>query len=166
MRSFASDNNSGVHPSVMQAIVDANKDHCIGYGDDMWTEKALQKLKHLFGDMAEVFFVFNGTGANALALQAAMSTYHCVLAASTAHIAVDECGAPEFMSGSSLKAIPTPDGKLKPDHINPWISYLGVEHHSQPKVVYISQCTEMGTVYSIDEIKALTDFAHNPGLFL
>ena len=166
MRSFASDNNSGVHPSVMQAIVDANKDHCIGYGDDMWTEKALQKLKHLFGDMAEVFFVFNGTGANALALQAAMSTYHCVLAASTAHIAVDECGAPEFMSGSSLKAIPTPDGKLKPDHLNPWISYLGVEHHSQPKVVYISQCTEMGTVYSIDEIKALTDFAHSHQMYV
>jgi len=113
-----------------------------------------------------VFFVFNGTGANVLALQSCLSTYHCVLAASTAHIAVDECGAPEFMTGSSLKTIPTPDGKLTPDHIRPWLSYIGVEHHSQPKVIYISQCTEVGTVYTIEEIKALCDFAHKHQMYV
>jgi len=166
MRSFASDNNSGIHPSVLQAIVDANHNHCIAYGDDLWTEKARQSLKQVFGEKAEVFFVFNGTGANVLALQSCLSTYHCVLAASTAHIAVDECGAPEFMTGSSLKTIPTPDGKLTPDHISPWLSYIGVEHHSQPKVIYISQCTEMGTVYTINEIKALTDFAHRHQMYV
>ena len=166
MRSFASDNNSGIHPSVLQAIVDANHNHCIAYGDDLWTEKARQSLKQVFGEKAEVFFVFNGTGANVLALQSCLSTYHCVLAASTAHIAVDECGAPEFMTGSSLKTIPTPDGKLTPDHIRPWLSYIGVEHHSQPKVIYISQCTEVGTVYTIEEIKALCDFAHKHQMYV
>ena len=166
MRSFASDNNSGIHPSVLQAIIDANHDHCIGYGDDVWTEKATLSLKQVFGEKAGVFFVFNGTGANVMALQSCMSTYHCVVAASTAHITVDECGAPEFMTGSSLKTIPTPDGKLTPDHISPWLSYIGVEHHSQPKVIYISQCTEMGTVYTINEIKALTDFAHRHQMYV
>ena len=166
MRSFASDNNSGIHPSVLQAIVDANHNHCIAYGDDLWTEKARQSLKQVFGEKAEVFFVFNGTGANVLALQSCLSTYHCVLAASTAHIAVDECGAPEFMTGSSLKTIPTPDGKLTPDHISPWLSYIGVEHHSQPKVIYLSQCTEVGTVYTIDEIKTLCDFAHRHQMYV
>ncbi len=166
MRSFASDNNSGIHPSVLQAIIDANHNHCIAYGDDLWTEKATLSLKHVFGENAEVFFVFNGTGANVLALQSCMSSYHCVLAASTAHIAVDECGAPEFMSGSSLKTIPTPDGKLTPDHIKPWLSYIGVEHHSQPKVIYLSQCTEVGTVYTIDEIKTLCDFAHRHQMYV
>ena len=112
MRSFASDNNSGVHPLVMDALLKANVDHAVGYGDDSWTHAAEKKLKEVFGEKATPFFVFNGTGANSVALQAVTRSFNSILCAETAHINVDECGAPGRMTGCALVSIPTSDGKL------------------------------------------------------
>ena len=166
MRSFASDNNSGVHPLIMDAIVKANSDHAVGYGDDYWTKEATQKLKDIFGENANPFFVFNGTGANSIALQAVARSFHSILCAQTAHIYVDECGAPARMTGCTLVAIPTPDGKLTPELIRPYLQGFGVCHHSQPKAVYLSQTTELGTVYTIDEIRAIADLTHSFDMYL
>ncbi len=166
MRSFASDNNSGVHPRVMEAIAEANKDHAVGYGDDPWTEKAAAKIREIFGPQAEPFFVFNGTGANSVALQAATKPFNSILCAATAHIYVDECGAPGRMTGCTLNAIPTPDGKLTPELLRPHLTHFGVCHHPQPGAVYISQATELGTVYTLDEIRAIADLIHSHGMVL
>lgn len=166
MRSFASDNNSGVHPAVMAAIEEANADHAVGYGDDPWTIAATVKIKEVFGTEAEPFFVFNGTGANSVALQAVTQSFHSIICASTAHIYVDECGAPARMTGCAVVAIPTPDGKLTPDLIRPHLHNFGVCHHSQPRVVYISQASELGTVYSLQEIRTLADFLHAHNMYL
>ena len=166
MRSFASDNNSGVHPFVMEAIAEANRDHAVGYGDDPWTEKATAKIKELFGSDAEPFFVFNGTGANSVALQAVTRSYHSILCAQTAHIYVDECGGPGKMSGCTLTAIETPNGKLTPELIRPHLHNFGVCHHSQPKAVYISQASELGTIYTPEEIRAIADLIHTYGMVL
>lgn len=167
MRSFGSDNNSGVHPRLMQAIIDANCNHTIGYGDDDWTREAENAVKKLLGkDDIEPYFVFNGTGANVIALQACTLPFHSIICASTAHIAVDECGAPTKFTGCPLKEIDTPDGKLTPELVRPLLHGFGVEHHSQPKVIAISQTTEMGTAYTPGEIKALADLAHEHGMYL
>ncbi|WP_436415919.1 threonine aldolase family protein [Petrimonas sp.] len=167
MRSFGSDNNSGVHPQLMQAIIDANRNHTIGYGDDDWTREAENAVKRLVGkDDIEPYFVFNGTGANVIALQACTLPFHSIICASTAHIAVDECGAPTKFTGCPLKEIDTPDGKLTPELVRPLLHGFGVEHHSQPKVIAISQTTEMGTAYTPGEIKALADLAHEHGMYL
>ena len=112
MRSFASDNNSGVHPLVMDAVIKANDNHAVGYGDDPWTAAATAKIKEVFGEMASPFFVFNGTGANTVALQAVTRPFNSILCAETAHINVDECGAPARMTGCAIVTIPAPDGKL------------------------------------------------------
>ena len=167
MRSFGSDNNSGVHPQLMQAIIDANRNHTIGYGDDDWTRQAENAVKKLIEkDDIEPYFVFNGTGANVIALQACTLPFHSIICASTAHIAVDECGAPTKFTGCPLKEIDTPDGKLTPELVRPLLHGFGVEHHSQPKVIAISQTTEMGTAYTPGEIKALADLAHEHGMYL
>ena len=167
MRSFGSDNNSGVHPQLMQAIIDANRNHTIGYGDDDWTREAENAVKKLVGkDDIEPYFVFNGTGANVIALQTCTLPFHSIICASTAHIAVDECGAPTKFTGCPLKEIDTPDGKLTPELVRPLLHGFGVEHHSQPKVIAISQTTEMGTAYTPGEIKALADLAHEHGMYL
>ncbi|MDL2282587.1 low specificity L-threonine aldolase [Parabacteroides sp. OttesenSCG-928-G06] len=166
MRSFASDNNSGVHPEVMKAILEANADHAVGYGDDPWTIAASMKIKETFGANAEPFFVFNGTGANSVALQAVTRPFHSILCAETAHIFVDECGAPAKMTGCAVVSIPTTDGKLTPELIKPHLHNFGVCHHSQPKVVYISQVSELGTVYTVEEVRALADFLHIYNMYL
>lgn len=166
MRSFASDNNSGVHPDVMGAIIAANVDHAVGYGADAWTETAEERIKREFGGRGDVFFVFNGTGANCVALQAATRSFEAIVAASTAHICVDECGAPSKMTGCRIFEIPTTDGKLTPELIQTKMIGVGVEHHSQPRVAYISQVTELGTVYTIEEVKRLTDFLHKNNMYL
>lgn len=167
MRSFGSDNNSGVHPRMLQAIIDANHNHTVGYGDDDWTREAENAVKKLIGkDDIEACFVFNGTGANVIALQACTLPFHSIICASTAHIAVDECGAPTKFTGCALKEIATPDGKLTPELVRPLLHGFGVEHHSQPKVIAISQTTEMGTAYTPDEVKALADLAHEHGMYL
>lgn len=166
MRSFGSDNNSGVHPKIMEALMLANSDHSLAYGDDLWTEQAIADLKACFGENAEPFFVFNGTGANVCAIRACCRPWESVICAKTAHIAVDECGAPGYLSGAAVKEIDTPNGKLTPELVKPQLHGFGFEHHSQPKLIYISQVSELGTVYTTDEIRALADFAHSYGLYL
>ena len=166
MRSFASDNNSGVHPLVMDAVIKANENHAVGYGDDPWTAAAVTKIKEIFVEKASPFFVFNGTGANSVALQAVTRSFNSILCAETAHINVDECGAPGRMTGCAIVTIPTPDGKLTPELIKPHLHNFGVCHHSQPKVVYISQVTELGTVYTIEEVKAIADLLHAHNMYL
>lgn len=166
MRSFCSDNNSGVHPQIMAALAKANTDHALAYGDDPWTAQAIEDIKRTFGPQAEPYFVFNGTGANVTAIRACCQPYQAIIAAHTAHIAVDECGAPGFLSGAALKEVVTPDGKLTPELIKPLLHGFGFEHHSQPKLVYISECSELGTVYTVEEIKTLADFVHSYGMYL
>lgn len=166
MRSFGSDNHSGVHPDIMQAIIDANHDHQIAYGDDDYTQQMREVVQKHFGPQAEPYLVFNGTGANVVSLRACVQPFNSILCAETAHIAVDECGAPEFMTHAALRTIPTPDGKLTPELLTPHLINFGFEHHSQPKVVYISECTELGTVYTPEEIKTLADFLHGYGMYL
>ncbi len=166
MRSFASDNNSGVHPLVLDAIIRANDNHAVGYGDDPWTVQAETKLKEVFGESASLYFVFNGTGANSVALQAVTRPFNSILCAETAHIHVDECGAPARMSGCSLIPIATPDGKLTPELLKPHLHGFGFCHHSQPKAVYISQASELGTVYTIEEVRAIADLLHSYNMYL
>jgi threonine aldolase len=167
MRSFGSDNNSGVHPRVMEAIVGANSGHAVGYGDDAWTREAEDAVRELVGrEDIDPFFVFNGTGANVIALQACTLPFHHVICAATAHIAVDECGAPVKLTGCALKEIVVADGKLTPEAVRPLLHGFGVEYHSQPKVIAISQTTEMGTAYTPQEIRALADLAHEHGMYL
>ena len=166
MRSFGSDNHSGVHPAVLEAIAACNTDHEIAYGDDTCTARLRGIFKEQFGPEAEVFPVFNGTGANVVAQRACVRPFNSILCAETAHIAVDECGAPAFMTGASLVSIPTPDGKLTPELIRPHLTNWGFEHHSQPKSVYISQCSELGTVYTCEEIRAIADLIYPHGMYL
>ena len=164
-RSFASDNNAGVHPEVIEALKTANDGHVIAYGSDPITARAVELFQKHFGDVA-VYFVFGGTGANVLGLKAITQPHHAIFCADTAHVNVDECGAPEKFTGCKLIAIPTPDGKLRAEQIKPLLHGIGVEHHVQPRVISISQVTEMGTVYTRDELKTLADFAHDNGLLL
>ncbi len=167
MRSFGSDNNSGVHPRIMDAIIQANSDHAIGYGDDDWTRKAEIAMQTLLEtNSIKPYFVFNGTGANVVALQACLSSFNSVICAKTAHIAVDECGAPTKFTGCSIKEIETKDGKLTPELVTPFLHGFGIDHHSQPKVIAISQTTELGTVYSVQEIKELAELAHKHNMYL
>lgn len=167
MRSFGSDNNSGVHPRIMQSLTKANVDHTIAYGDDKWTYEAKDVLRTILENSElDSYFLFNGTGANVVALQACTLPFHSILCAATAHIAVDECGAPVKLTGASLKEIATTDGKLTPELVLPHLHGFGFEHHSQPKVIAISQTTELGTCYTVDEIKALADLAHVHDMYL
>ena len=165
-RSFASDNNAGVHPEILKAISAANQGHVVGYGDDPYTESAVRQFKRHFGDDIGVFFVFNGTAANCLGLKALTNSYHAVICAEAAHIYVDECGAPEKFSGCKLIPIPTHDGKLTVEAVRAAYHGIGVEHHVQPRVVAITQSTEVGTVYRAEEIRQLARFAHERGMSL
>ena len=164
MRSFASDNNSSVHPEVMEALVRANEGQVISYGDDAFTEEATKLVKEQFDRPCEALFVFNGTGSNTMALQMMTRPYQIIFCADTAHISVDECGAPTKATGCFMRTIPTPDGKLTPELLKPYMINFGVEHHSQPGAIYISQCSELGTVYTPEEVRALCDFAHHYGM--
>ncbi|MDO4159652.1 MAG: low specificity L-threonine aldolase [Prevotellaceae bacterium] len=166
MRSFASDNNSGVHPLVMDALAKTNIDHALGYGDDPWTAEATDKIREAFTSDCEPLFVFNGTGSNAVALQLCTRSYNSIICAETAHIYVDECGAPVRMTGCQIRPVATPDGKLTPELISPYLCNFGEQHHSQPGAIYISQCTEMGTVYKPEEIRALADLVHQHGMYI
>ncbi len=165
-RGFASDNNSGIHPQILRAIELSNIDHAIGYGDDQWTNQAIDLFKKEFGSDIEVFFMLTGTGANILSIQSAVYSFHSILCASTAHIHVDECGAPEKFTGSKLIPIPTKNGKLTPELIQTQLHGFGFEHHSQPGLISITQVTELGTVYTPSEIKAIADLAHQHGMYL
>jgi threonine aldolase len=165
-RSFASDNNAGVHPEIIEAIRNANDGHVLAYGSDAITARAMELFHKHFGSDVAVFFVFGGTGANVLGLKAITRSYHAIFCADSAHVHVDECGAPEKFTGCKLITIPTPDGKLRVDQIKPLMEGIGVEHHVQPRVIQISQVTEMGTIYTREELKTLADFAHANGMLL
>src|SRR5215210_2110977 len=147
-RGFPSDNNADVLSRVWDALRSAGHGHAVAYGDDVYTETAVRLFRERFGERAEVFFVFGGTGANVTALAALTRPHHAVVCAETAHINVDECGAPERFTGCKLVALETPDGKLRVEQIEPLLTRIGDQHHVQPRVVSISQPTEMGTVYT------------------
>jgi threonine aldolase len=166
IRSFASDNNAGVHPEVLAAITSANEGHVVGYGDDPYTESAKKKFEEHFGTGIEVYFTFNGTGANVLGLQALTRPYNAILCSDYAHICVDECGAPEKHTGCKLIPLPHQDGKITVDAVKHAYHGIGDQHHVQAKVVSITQSTEMGTVYTPEEIQALARFAHERDMFL
>ena len=166
VRSFASDNNAGVHPKMLQAIAGANQGHVVGYGDDAYTEAAVRKFKQHFGADIEVFIVFNGTAANCLSLKALTETYQAVICAEAAHIYTDECGAPEKFTGCKLIPIPTSDGKLTVEAVSHAYHGIGDQHHVQPRVISITQVTEMGTVYTPREVRDLARFTHKRNMFL
>ncbi len=166
MRSFASDNNASVHPVIMQAIREANQDHAVGYGDDPWTEHALASMRRIFGEDCEPFIVLTGTGANVLSLQAVLRCYESVLCADCAHLNVDECGAPERITGAKLVTVPSDNGLIKLDTLRPLLHAFGNQHVNQPRMVSITQCTEYGTLYQPEEVRAIADFAHKNNMLL
>jgi threonine aldolase len=165
-RYFASDNNAVVHPEIMAAIQAANVGHAWGYGDDEWTARAAQVFKRHFGDEVEMMLVFNGTGANIVALSSILRSYEAVLCSAQAHLHVDECGALERASGSKVIVLPDADGKLTVEALRPYLEWRGDVHHSQPRVLSITNATELGTVYRPDETRALADFCHANGMLL
>ena len=165
-RNFASDNNAGVHPEVIDAIARANQGHVVAYGDDPFTRSAIKKFEEHFGTDIAVFFTFNGTGANVLSLQSLVRSFHSVLCSAYAHIYTDECGAPEKHTGCKLIPLPQTDGKITVESVSHAYHGIGDEHHSQPRVISITQSTEMGTVYQPSEIQALARFAHERDMFL
>jgi threonine aldolase len=165
-RSFASDNNAGVHPEVLEAIAGANQGHVVAYGDDPYTRSAIAKFEEHFGAEIDVFFTFNGTGANVLSLQALNRPYNAVLCSDYAHIYCDECGAPEKHTGCKLIPLPHHDGKVTLDAVRHAYHGIGDQHHVQARVISITQSTEMGTVYKPEEIQVLAQFAHEHEMFL
>jgi threonine aldolase len=165
-RGFASDNNAGVHPDILKEIASVNFGHVIGYGSDAYTEQALSVFKEQFGPSTEIFFVFTGTAANVLSISAITRSWNSVITATTAHLEQDECGAPEKFAGCKVLTVDTPDGKIDVELLARHMHGFDFEHHSQPKVISITQATEMGTVYSVQEIRKIADFAHNSGMLM
>ncbi|MFM8927868.1 MAG: threonine aldolase family protein, partial [Rhodoluna sp.] len=165
-RGFASDNYAGVHPRLFELMQQVNEGHEVAYGDDFVTEELQKAFKKAFGEDAEVFPVFNGTGSNVIALSSVVKRWEAVICAETAHINSDEGGAPEKMAGIKLWTIPTQDGKLTPEIVKPYLFDIGSVHRAQIAVISITQTTELGTLYSREEIKALADFAHENNLYL
>jgi threonine aldolase len=162
--SFASDNAARVHPVVMDALARANHGHAIAYGDDPWTAQLRDRMRELFGAPVQTLPVWGGTGANVVALACLTRASDAVVCAETSHIHVDEAGAPERVAGTKLLALPTVDGKLRPEQLDGPLGWRGDEHHPQPKVLSITQATEFGTLYSPDEVGALCEAAHRAGM--
>ena len=165
-REFASDNYAGIHPEVLAAIARVNEGHQVAYGDDATTAELTSVMREHFGPQAEVFPVFNGTGANVVALQAMTRSWEAVVCATSAHVNADEGGAPEHVASLKLWTIPTPDGKLTPDLIDTQAWGFGDVHRAQPGVVTVTQSTEMGTLYTVEQIRAVADHAHALGMTL
>jgi threonine aldolase len=165
-RGFASDNSATIHPEVLDAIARANQGHAFGYGHDPLTERLNERFAEHFGPEARAYAVWGGSGANVLCLRAACRPWEAVICTETAHMNVDECGAPETIAGVKLLAVPTEDGKLTPETVQPLITRLGDEHAVQPRLISISQSAELGTVYSAEETRALTDLAHQNNMLL
>src|SRR3954447_8173080 len=162
--SFASDNAAGVAPQVMEALVAANQGPALAYGDDRWTADATAAFRDLFGLPVEVVWCWGGTGANVVGLASLLQGWQSVITVDTAHIVVDECGAPARFTGSTITPVPQVDGKLTIAAVEPFLEWAGTEHHPQPRVLSVSQVTEMGTRYSADELAALAAFAHEHDL--
>jgi threonine aldolase len=163
-RGFASDNYAGVHPEVLAAIATANGGHQVAYGEDAYTARLQEVVRAQLGDHAETFPVFNGTGANVIGLTSVLPRWGAVVCADTAHIHTDEAGAPERVTGLKLLTVPTPDGKLTPELVEREAWGWGDEHRAQPLAVSLTQSTELGTVYTPDEIRAVADLAHHHGM--
>jgi threonine aldolase len=166
VRGFASDNYAGVHTEVLAALVAANDGHQVAYGEDAYTARLQAVMRGHFGELAQTYPVFNGTGANVVSLQALTTRWEAIVCADTAHINADEGGAPETMAGLKLLTVPTPNGKLTPELVDRQAWGFGDEHRAQPAVVSITQTTELGTRYTPDEIAALADHAHELGMTL
>ena len=164
--SFASDNSSGVHPKIMKALINANVGQVVAYGDDYQTEKTINKFKSIFGKEIEVFFVFGGTAANVLGLKSATEPFNAIICAETSHINIDECAAPERFTGCKLLDIPTQNGKITVEQVSYFMHGFGDQHHVQPKIISITQPTEMGTIYTVEEIRRIACYAHKNGLLL
>lgn len=164
--SFASDNAAGVCPEVMDAIVAANAGPALAYGDDPWTRRAEEALRDLFGAPVESLLCWGGTGANVVGLATLLQPWQAVVCPASAHIVTDECGAPTRFTGASLLPVASGDGKLAPGALEPYLPWLGDQHHPQVAVVSLSQSTELGTLYTVDEIGALCEEAHSHGLLV
>lgn len=164
VRGFASDNYSGVHPEVLAALAAANGGHQVSYGEDEYTEELGRVIASHFGDTATIFPVFNGTGANVTALQSLLPRWGAVICADSAHINVDENGAPERVGSMKLLSVPTGDGKLTPELIDLEAWGWGDEHRAQPLAVSLTQSTELGTLYTLEELRAITEHAHSKGM--
>ncbi|MBS1836462.1 MAG: low specificity L-threonine aldolase [Actinobacteria bacterium] len=165
-QSFASDNAAGVSPEVMDALAASNAGSALAYGDDQWTRRAEELLREAFDAPVRSYHCWGGTGANVVGLASILRPWQAVICADTAHIVVDECGAPARFSGATVIPVGTDDGKLTPEHLAPWLAWQGVEHHPQPAVVSITQSTEMGTLYSVEEIGTICDAAHRNGMLV
>lgn len=165
-RFFASDNSAPVHPDVLAAIAAANEGHAISYGDDKWTREATKSVQRIFGRKSRVAFVYNGTGANVLGMQAAIAGYHGIVCTDVSHIHTDECGAPERFTGAKLLAVPTDDGRMTSEQVLRELHAIGVEHHSQPRVVSLTQATELGTVYAPELVREIAKVCHRHDLLL
>lgn len=163
---FISDNASGVHPEVLEALARANDGHAIAYGNDDWTARAQAVLRGHFGDQCEVLFALTGTGANVLALHSLLESWQAIICADSSHLHRDECGAAEKFIGCKVLTVHTPNGKLTPGIIEPLLQDTGMVHRAQPRVVTVSQCTEWGTVYTPDELATLAEFCRTRQLLL
>jgi threonine aldolase len=166
IRGFGSDNHSGIHPKILTAIQEANHGHAPSYGTDIWSEKAIALFKKEFGPQAEVFFVFNGTAANVLSLRGMLASYQSVLCSDVSHLQMDECGAPEFFAGCKLHTLPSQQGKISLQDLKAALIRRGDQHFSQAKVVSLTQPTELGTCYSLAEVKTIVDWAHHEKLWV
>ena len=164
-KSFGSDNHAGMHPAVLRAITDANAGDAVAYGADAWTEQATAGLREIFG-ADEALLVLNGSGANVLGLSLLLRRHEAVICAESAHINTDECGAPEQLVGTKLLTVPSPDGKITPELIAEKLSGRGDDHRSQPGVVVLTQSTELGTCYTLAELRKIADFCHASDLRL
>ncbi len=163
---FGSDNHSGVHPDILKALEKVNSGYTIAYGLDEYTSSAVKRLKEVFGQNAEAYFVYNGTAANILGLRSVTDSFHSIFCAESAHLTVHECCGPERFIGCKLVNIPTPDGKLTPDLVTPYLVGIGDPHMAQPHVISVTQSSEKGTTYRPAEIRRLADFAHRNRMLL
>ena len=166
MRSFGSDNHSGVHPEIWQALADANVDHAPSYGTDIWSEQIQDRMQTLFDRPVKTFFVFNGTAANVCALKSMTRTWNSVLCSDVAHLNLDECGSPEALAGVKLIPIPSHHGKVSVENCQSHLVRRGDQHHSQVKVLSLTQPTELGTCYTVSELRELTEWAHGEKLLV
>lgn len=164
--SFASDNSAGVSPEVLEALAKVNDGPALAYGSDPWTQAAVQDVRDLFEAPVEVLWCFGGTGANIVGLGSMLQPWQSIVTVDSAHVVVDEAGGPARFTGSQLLTVPAVDGKLDRDALAPFLGWRGVEHHPQPRVVTVSQATESGTVYSVDELGELAELCHRHGMLL
>lgn len=166
LRTFASDNNAPVAPEIFHAIAQANEGDAVSYGADEYTERARARLREIFGERVDPYFAFNGTGANVVALSCLLKPYEAVITPASAHLQTDECGAFERFTGSKVLPVVSPDGKLHVEQLQPYAGKEPDEHHVQARAISISQCTEYGTLYTSDELRAICEFAHAQGWYV